>query len=154
MSIILISGVNPAAAKGIFDAIKKELPKEEFIELDTASEEQLLQKKPKGKFIVIGKSAGGRLALENQLKHKDASALVLLAPAAEADQKFREIKVPTLIVHGTADPVIPLENSKQMQKIIPNCKLVEIEGADHSYRGKEKEAAKAVADFLKPFQAR
>jgi len=149
ITLILIPGTYPAASKGIFDAIKKVMPKDSFIELDSASEEQLLHKKPKGKFIVIGKSAGGRLALENQIKHKDASALVLLAPAVEADQKFREVKVPTLIVHGTRDDVIKLDNSKSLNKIIKNSKLEIIEDADHSYKGKEIETAKKVAVWLK-----
>jgi pimeloyl-ACP methyl ester carboxylesterase len=148
MKLVLIPGVNPQASKGIFDAIKKDLPKVKFIELTAASEEQLMEKRPDGKFILAGKSMGGKVALEHQLKHKDAAALVLLAPAVEADEKFGKIKVPTLIVHGTADPVIPIDNSRKMNKIIASSKLIEIKDADHSYRGKEAETVKAVAEFI------
>jgi pimeloyl-ACP methyl ester carboxylesterase len=147
-TIILIPGVNPQAARGIFDAIRKVLHNEKFIELTAASEEQLLEKKPKEKFILIGKSMGCKVTLEHQLKHNDASALVLLAPAVEADERFGEIETKTLIIHGTADPVMSIGNSRKLAKIIPNCKLIEIEGADYSYRRHEMEAAEAIKKFM------
>jgi pimeloyl-ACP methyl ester carboxylesterase len=147
-TLVLIPGINPQASKGIFDAIRKDLPKAKFIELTAASEEQLMEKRPDSKFVLVGKSMGGKVALEHQLKHKDAAALVLLAPAVEADEKFGKIKVPALIVHGTADSVISIDNSRKMNKIIASSKLIEIKDADHSYRGKEAETIKAVAEFI------
>lgn len=153
MVFILIPGASSAAAKGIFDAIRKELVGEKTIVLSSASEEELQKtiselKAANSKLVLVGKSAGGRLSLEHQLKHKDAKALVLLAPAIKADKKFSEIKIPTLIVHGTTDDVVPLENSRELNKIILNSKLVEVEGANHGYTGKEKEAAEAVTNFI------
>ena len=150
MGIILIPGVSVQAAKGIFDAIRKELPKGNILEL-SAADLPLLEKetsKLKEKFILIGKSMGGKVALEYQLKHKAASVLVLLAPFVEASNRFKDIKTKTLIVHGTADDVISIDNSRKLQKIMSNCELVVIEGAGHSYRGQEKEVAKAIAKFL------
>jgi pimeloyl-ACP methyl ester carboxylesterase len=91
---------------------------------------------------------GGKVALEYQLKHKDASDLILLAPFVEASNKFKDIKTKTLIIHGTADDVISIDNSRKLQKVMPNCQLIVIEGVGHSYRGKEQEAAKAIAKFL------
>ncbi len=149
MNVILIPGANPAAAKGIFDAIRKVLVKGQFVELTASSAEQLARSKSENKFVIIGKSAGGRVALEDQLEHADAAALVLLAPAVEADERFGKIKAPTLVVHGTVDDVIPLQNSVELTKIISTSKLVRIKDADHSYRGKEAVTAKKIADWLK-----
>lgn len=43
------------------------------------------------------------------------------------------IKVPTLIVHGDADDLVPIEQSRKTAKLIPNCQLIEIKGATHRY---------------------
>lgn len=37
----------------------------------------------------------------------------------------------TLIIHGDADTTVPIEQSKKMASLIPNCKLEIIPGADH-----------------------
>ncbi|MHA2398577.1 MAG: alpha/beta fold hydrolase [Promethearchaeota archaeon] len=43
------------------------------------------------------------------------------------------IKVPTLIIHGTDDPVIPVEGGKDTHEAIPGSKLLIIEGMGHSF---------------------
>ena len=44
-----------------------------------------------------------------------------------------EIKIPTLIVHGDEDMAVSIEQSRKVAELIPNCKLEEIKGTDHSY---------------------
>lgn len=151
MEIVLIPGVNIASVRKLFDMIKEAMPDRKFVELPKASEEELddVLKDVKGKFTLIGKSMGGRIALDYQLKHKNASALVLFAPYLEADKKFEAVNVPTLIIHGTKDTVISADNSKKLNSFIKSSELVIIEGADHSCMGKEAESVNAVKDFLK-----
>ncbi len=45
----------------------------------------------------------------------------------------KNIKVPTLIVHGDRDETVPLEQSRKAAELIPDCYLEVIEGADHVY---------------------
>lgn len=45
----------------------------------------------------------------------------------------KKVKVPTLIVHGSQDKVVPVEQSKKTASLIPECRLEIIEGADHKY---------------------
>ncbi len=45
----------------------------------------------------------------------------------------KQIKIPTLIVHGSLDKVVPVEQSKKTSSLIPNCRLEIVEGADHKY---------------------
>ena len=41
------------------------------------------------------------------------------------------IEVPTLVVHGTADPMFPLEHGQALVEEIPGAELVVLEGAGH-----------------------
>ena len=47
--------------------------------------------------------------------------------------RLPQIRVPTLILAGTADQLIPSENSRILASRIPNAKLVLFEGAGHGY---------------------
>jgi len=61
-----------------------------------------------------------------------------------------KIKIPTLIVHGDADDVVSVEQSKKTAKIIENCKLEIIEGAGHDFGTPEQfeKMTSLIADFL------
>ncbi len=60
------------------------------------------------------------------------------------------IKVPTLIIHGDTDASVPVEQSKKISKLIPNCKLVLIHGANHRYTEGDhaEQMLKAMEDFI------
>ena len=62
----------------------------------------------------------------------------------------REIKIPTLIIHGDADESVPMSQSQKLAKIIPNAKLVLVEGADHRYTEETKfrKMVKLSADYI------
>ena len=64
--------------------------------------------------------------------------------------RLPQIGVPTLIMAGTADQLIPAENSRILASRIPNAKLVLFQGAGHGYLWEaEEEANRTVRDFLK-----
>ena len=43
------------------------------------------------------------------------------------------ICAPTLIVHGDQDESVPVEQSRKLAQMIPNCRLEILKGADHRY---------------------
>ena len=43
----------------------------------------------------------------------------------------RRIEAPTLILHGTADPLIKAEQAEQMASLVPNAVYVPLEDAGH-----------------------
>ena len=47
------------------------------------------------------------------------------------DQQIKSIGLPTLIIHGLEDQIIPAQAAKHIQKLIPNSKLNEIEKIGH-----------------------
>lgn len=146
----LIPGASPNAAKALFDAIGACLKSEyEVVELERADEKDLLSRARYVKLkILVGKSAGGRIAVNYQLEFKDSRALVLLAPGARPNSRLNQIQIPVLIIHGTRDNVIPIENSRKIVEYIKNSKLVEIQGVGHGYEGKESEIAEIIKEWL------
>ena len=62
--------------------------------------------------------------------------------------RLPDIEVPTLVLHGTDDPLIPAENGRLIAEQIPNAELMLLENARHSYRTEVPEADDAVLEFL------
>jgi pimeloyl-ACP methyl ester carboxylesterase len=58
------------------------------------------------------------------------------------------IDVPTLVVHGAVDRVIPVANAHLIAEGIPGARLLVLDGAGHLYPTEAPEADKAIARFL------
>ena len=60
------------------------------------------------------------------------------------------ISIPTLIVHGDADKVVPVEQSKKTVGLLKNGKLEIIPGAGHPYKDPEhfKQMLKLISEFI------
>jgi pimeloyl-ACP methyl ester carboxylesterase len=56
-------------------------------------------------------------------------AAVMVQPNRK--QALGSIKAPTLVVHGIADPLVPVEGGKDTAQAIPGSKLILIEGMGH-----------------------
>jgi len=53
-------------------------------------------------------------------------------PEGESSNKpLSSIGVPTLIIHGTADPMFPIEHGQALAQEIPDARLLPLEGAGH-----------------------
>jgi non-heme chloroperoxidase len=62
-----------------------------------------------------------------------AAAAPLTWPTDFRDD-IKTITVPTLIVHGTADNIVPIDASaRQLVKLLPDATYVELEGAPHGF---------------------
>jgi 3-oxoadipate enol-lactonase len=67
-----------------------------------------------------------------------------------ACDRLDQIRVPTLIIAGTCDKIVPVENSRILAERIPGAELVELEGAGHGFLAERAEEANAaVGDFLR-----
>ena len=88
-------------------------------------------------WTLIGSSFGGLMGTVFTLEHPtQVRKLILLAPALmlEPLTSFSDLKpvsVPTIVVHGTLDTVVPLEPVREMvQKLFTNVKYYVVED-DH-----------------------
>ena len=68
------------------------------------------------------------------------------ASAHDVVDRLVEISLPTLVICGTDDRVLPVENSRYLASRIPGARFVEIEGAGH---GVNIEAARRVNALIR-----
>ena len=55
----------------------------------------------------------------------------LLADGEAPQGSLSSITVPTLVIHGTADPMFPLEHGEALAEDIPGARLLALDGAGH-----------------------
>ncbi len=95
-------------------------------------------------FEHMRKSERLRRIYEEIVKSVDESEMTALSPV-----NF-EYSQPILIIHGTRDSVVPIEESKKFCNRFPSCKLVEIPGMGHAPAkdAELKEINEAIANFV------
>jgi pimeloyl-ACP methyl ester carboxylesterase len=76
-------------------------------------------------------------------------ALAAMRDRADSTELLEQIKVPTLVVHGTEDRVIPHAEAEAMAELLPEAGLVLLEGTGHMTPLEQPEAFNAaLKDFL------
>lgn len=65
-------------------------------------------------------------------------------------QAAPKIKIPALVVHGDQDEIVPYDQSVKTAKLIPNCKLHTVVGANHRYTNPnhESEMRDKIVEFI------
>jgi 3-oxoadipate enol-lactonase len=72
--------------------------------------------------------------------------------AASTHDTYRElhrIEAPTLVVHGSEDLMIPLENGRMVASRIPGARLVELPGTGHLYATETPEVDTEISAFMR-----
>ena len=47
-------------------------------------------------------------------------------------EKLKDIKIPTLIIHGTKDKIFPIEHGRKLQELLPNAKSIWLKDVGHT----------------------
>jgi 3-oxoadipate enol-lactonase len=105
------------------------------------------------KLFADGADEGAReQAKENMLSQKKGAivaALHAMAGRPDSTPQLREIAVPTLILTGSEDAIIPAPEAEMMGRLIPNSRHSAIEGAGHMpMLEKPDKFVKVVRSFL------
>ena len=58
--------------------------------------------------------------------------LVAILAAASRVDRLGRVKVPTLVIHGTEDVLVPVENGRIVAAAVPGARLIEYEGMGHN----------------------
>jgi pimeloyl-ACP methyl ester carboxylesterase len=62
-----------------------------------------------------------------------ARQLLAIIASGNRRKALRSVKVPTLVIHGTADPLVPDDGGRDTAATIPGARLLLIEGMGHSF---------------------
>lgn len=73
----------------------------------------------------------GRNILLRAEPEQAARIIEMWRDEAVPDVEPRQIEIPTLILHGTADVIVPIEHSRQLAELLPDAEIVEFEGSGH-----------------------
>ena len=85
-------------------------------------------------------------------RYREATTVTRLLWEHPADPKFvrylHRVKMPTLIVWGDEDKIIPVQQAETWRKFIPGAEVKVFKGAGHLVHLEKPEAVEAVAKFL------
>jgi pimeloyl-ACP methyl ester carboxylesterase len=57
--------------------------------------------------------------------------LVAIMAAKSRLERLQQLRVPTLVIHGIDDVLVPVENGRLVAEAVPGARLIEIEGMGH-----------------------
>jgi len=57
--------------------------------------------------------------------------LVAIMAAGSRLERLKQVRVPTLVIHGVDDVLVPLENGRVVAEAVPGSRLIEIDGMGH-----------------------
>jgi pimeloyl-ACP methyl ester carboxylesterase len=57
--------------------------------------------------------------------------LVAILAANSRLERLKQVRVPTLVIHGVDDVLVPVENGRLVAEAVPGARLLEIEGMGH-----------------------
>jgi pimeloyl-ACP methyl ester carboxylesterase len=75
-----------------------------------------------------------------------ARQMVAIAASGERSTQLARIKAPTLVIHGAADPLVPLACGQDTARLIPGARLEVIEGMGHDLPAQLIERLLALID--------
>jgi hypothetical protein len=123
--IIYLHGLESTSQSGKARQFAEKFPGMLTPDFTGSFEERMQQLKPilgrKKNWTIIGSSFGGLMGAAFTLDHPtQVRKLILLAPALMlepfASRLLTPVSVPTIIIHGTADDIVPLEPVREIAK--------------------------------------
>ena len=133
--IIYLHGLESTSQSGKARQFAEKFPGMVTPDFTGSFEERMEQLKPilgrKKNWIIIGSSFGGLMGTVFTCQHPNqVRKLILLAPALLRDNfgaylNLEPVSVPTVIIHGTEDDVVPLEPVRELaEKLFTNLQYI------------------------------
>jgi pimeloyl-ACP methyl ester carboxylesterase len=70
--------------------------------------------------------------------------------AHDTSARLPSLDVPTLVVHGDEDQMLPVSNARRIAELVPGAHLELLEGIGHMFWWEQPErSARLVADFVR-----
>ncbi len=94
-----------------------------------------------------------RLDIERARNFSAAQNHDVLPQGESSRRPLRSIAAPTLVVHGSADPMFPIAHGEALAEEIPGARLLRLEGAGHGvYRADWESIIPAILAHTAPHQ--
>lgn len=71
-----------------------------------------------------------------------------LTQISDLTELARTVTIPWLLVHGDADDVVPIADSRLLEPLSDQCSILEMEGVDHSFTEHHGTLCEAVTGWL------
>ena len=62
-----------------------------------------------------------------------ARQFAAIAASGDRVKLLQGLRTPTLVIHGTADPLVPIEAGRDTARLVPGAVMEEIEGMGHDF---------------------
>ncbi|MDP6931925.1 MAG: alpha/beta hydrolase [Myxococcota bacterium] len=77
-----------------------------------------------------------KLALQAHARGRNPAGFVrhfaAICASGSRERLLPQVRVPTLVIHGTKDPLVPLRGGRATARAIPHARMLELEGMGHS----------------------
>jgi pimeloyl-ACP methyl ester carboxylesterase len=90
-----------------------------------------------------------RRRLEHPFAERAYRAQIVAATLHNCRTRLKRIEVPTLVVHGTHDRIVPVANAEMLAGEISSAELRILEGSGHLYSTEEPEVDGEIARFFR-----
>jgi pimeloyl-ACP methyl ester carboxylesterase len=74
-----------------------------------------------------------RAVAHGQARGIATNIIMAQATAPDRTEMLRDVTAPTLVIHGTVDPAVPLPHGEATAEVIPGARLLTIEGMGHDF---------------------
>lgn len=123
---------------------EKNLVKERIAKMVTLSDADDIDIKAIAEVVLYDVRKRRGVSLRGALQHQAA-----VANAGSRYEKLQTINAPALVIHGTADPLIPFEHGKKLVELLPNARSLWLDGVEHVFPFPDMEKVNAaILDHL------
>lgn len=114
-----------------------------------------------GPLLLVGRSFGGRVAARFAAAHEVGAVVLLGFPVRPPGRKrpedeaaLRALRVPTLVVQNTHDPLGPLRVLRPLVKNNPRLRLASVDARGHGFGRRQAEAVAHTVAFVDAYLRR
>ena len=84
-----------------------------------------------------------------------ARQMAAIVAASPRDEQLNSVRIPTLVIHGAADPIMPAAHGEDIARSIPGAELLIVPGLGHDFTEAAARAyLQAIGDFVAKVEER
>ncbi|CAG8535278.1 8294_t:CDS:2 [Ambispora leptoticha] len=97
---------------------------------------------------IFAKIVEDEIEFMNRKSHAVIAKQIQVVEKFDAESKINAILIPTLIIHGDKDKVIPVNHGEFIHHIMPSSKFIKLKNAGHLFYIEHQGSVKIINEFL------